>query len=244
MFWLKQATVGFSNVSPSHWDCNTPRQLYCWCMLVAGGVMPCDCTCSLQVVSTSRTPGHTKHFQTIFLTPNVRLCDSPGLVFPSLVDKQLQVLCDGDPLPHKGRYAANIQEESSVCWNSLDSSFYPCTQYDKWQPFANITTLSGSRQQSLMWQFLDTRPPPPSSSFFLPPSSPFFLLLPPPSSPSSPFLSFLPFFLLSPPFHPPPPIPLMTTELGGNCSHRSYWGTLWFEMALPFLNLPYSCPVR
>lgn len=44
-----------------------------------------------QVVSTSRTPGHTKHFQTIFLTANVRLCDCPGLVFPSVVGKQLQV---------------------------------------------------------------------------------------------------------------------------------------------------------
>lgn len=45
-----------------------------------------------KVVSTSRTPGHTKHFQTIFLTPNIRLCDSPGMVFPSCVPKQLQVL--------------------------------------------------------------------------------------------------------------------------------------------------------
>eukprot|EP00124_Ichthyophonus_hoferi_P003650 Ihof_evm3s331 gene=Ihof_evmTU3s331 len=43
-----------------------------------------------KVVSCSRTPGHTKHFQTIFLTPNIRLCDSPGLVFPSMVAKQLQ----------------------------------------------------------------------------------------------------------------------------------------------------------
>ena len=48
-----------------------------------------------QVVSTSRTPGHTKHFQTIFLTANVRLCDCPGLVFPSVVGKQLQV-CFGN----------------------------------------------------------------------------------------------------------------------------------------------------
>ena len=45
-----------------------------------------------QVVSTSRTPGHTKHFQTIYLTPTVRLCDCPGLVFPSLVNKQIQVV--------------------------------------------------------------------------------------------------------------------------------------------------------
>ncbi|RUS83076.1 hypothetical protein EGW08_009162, partial [Elysia chlorotica] len=43
-----------------------------------------------KVVSVSKTPGHTKHFQTIFLTPNVRLCDCPGLVFPSLVPKSLQ----------------------------------------------------------------------------------------------------------------------------------------------------------
>jgi len=45
----------------------------------------------LKVVSVSRTPGHTKHFQTIFLTRNVRLCDSPGLVFPSIVARPLQV---------------------------------------------------------------------------------------------------------------------------------------------------------
>lgn len=44
-----------------------------------------------KVVSVSRTPGHTKHFQTIFLTDNVRLCDCPGLVFPSLQPKALQV---------------------------------------------------------------------------------------------------------------------------------------------------------
>lgn len=44
-----------------------------------------------KVVSVSRTPGHTKHLQTVFLTKNVRLCDCPGLVFPSLVSKPLQV---------------------------------------------------------------------------------------------------------------------------------------------------------
>ncbi|KAH3803047.1 guanine nucleotide-binding protein-like 1 [Dreissena polymorpha] len=45
-----------------------------------------------KVVSVSKTPGHTKHFQTIFLTPTVRLCDCPGLVFPSKIDKNLQIL--------------------------------------------------------------------------------------------------------------------------------------------------------
>ena len=44
-----------------------------------------------KVVSTSRTPGHTKHFQTYFVTCNIQLCDCPGLVFPSIVDKQQQI---------------------------------------------------------------------------------------------------------------------------------------------------------
>ncbi|KAK7887034.1 hypothetical protein WMY93_026655 [Mugilogobius chulae] len=45
-----------------------------------------------KVVSVSRTPGHTKYFQTYYLTPTVKLCDCPGLVFPSRVSKQLQIL--------------------------------------------------------------------------------------------------------------------------------------------------------
>ncbi|XP_008190921.2 guanine nucleotide-binding protein-like 1 isoform X1 [Tribolium castaneum] len=51
-----------------------------------------------KVVSVSRTPGHTKHFQTIFLTPNVRLCDCPGLVFPSKTPKVIQVLMGSFPI--------------------------------------------------------------------------------------------------------------------------------------------------
>ncbi|TKS82271.1 Guanine nucleotide-binding protein-like 1 [Collichthys lucidus] len=45
-----------------------------------------------KVVSVSRTPGHTKYFQTYYLSQTVKLCDCPGLVFPSRVDKQLQIL--------------------------------------------------------------------------------------------------------------------------------------------------------
>ena len=43
-------------------------------------------------VSVSKSPGHTKHFQTMVLAPGLRLCDCPGLVFPSLVAKQVQIL--------------------------------------------------------------------------------------------------------------------------------------------------------
>ncbi|XP_055357479.1 guanine nucleotide-binding protein-like 1 [Paramacrobiotus metropolitanus] len=45
-----------------------------------------------KVVSVSKTPGHTKHFQTIFLAPNVKLCDCPGLVFPATAPKVLQII--------------------------------------------------------------------------------------------------------------------------------------------------------
>jgi len=53
-----------------------------------------------KVVGVSKTPGHTKHFQTIFLTSNVRLCDCPGLVFPSQLPKTLQILTGSFPIAH------------------------------------------------------------------------------------------------------------------------------------------------
>ncbi|XP_063488670.1 guanine nucleotide-binding protein-like 1 isoform X2 [Symphalangus syndactylus] len=56
-----------------------------------------------KVVSVSRTPGHTRYFQTYFLTPSVKLCDCPGLIFPSLLPRQLQVLAGIYPI-------AQIQE--------------------------------------------------------------------------------------------------------------------------------------
>lgn len=62
-----------------------------------------------KVVSVSRTPGHTKHFQTIFLTPNVRLCDCPGLVFPSYYPKQLQVLMGCYPISQLREPYSSIQ---------------------------------------------------------------------------------------------------------------------------------------
>ncbi|CAG9790519.1 unnamed protein product [Diatraea saccharalis] len=51
-----------------------------------------------KVVSVSKTPGHTKHFQTIYLTPKVRLCDCPGLVFPSKVPRPIQILMGSYPI--------------------------------------------------------------------------------------------------------------------------------------------------
>ncbi|XP_052748424.1 guanine nucleotide-binding protein-like 1 [Galleria mellonella] len=51
-----------------------------------------------KVVSVSKTPGHTKHFQTIYLTKQVRLCDCPGLVFPSKVPRPVQILMGSYPI--------------------------------------------------------------------------------------------------------------------------------------------------
>uniref|UniRef100_A0A7G3AWV1 Guanine nucleotide-binding protein-like 1 n=1 Tax=Lutzomyia longipalpis TaxID=7200 RepID=A0A7G3AWV1_LUTLO len=62
-----------------------------------------------KVVSVSRTPGHTKHFQTIFLTQNVRLCDCPGLVFPSSAPRCLQVLMGSYPIAQLREPYASIR---------------------------------------------------------------------------------------------------------------------------------------
>ncbi|KAH9948163.1 P-loop containing nucleoside triphosphate hydrolase protein [Amylocystis lapponica] len=46
-------------------------------------------------VSVSSTPGKTKHFQTINLSPSLMLCDCPGLVFPQFTTTSADLVCDG-----------------------------------------------------------------------------------------------------------------------------------------------------
>ena len=46
-------------------------------------------------VSVSSTPGKTKHFQTIHLSPQVILCDCPGLVFPNFATTKAELVCNG-----------------------------------------------------------------------------------------------------------------------------------------------------
>ncbi|KAL5109519.1 hypothetical protein TcWFU_009897 [Taenia crassiceps] len=41
--------------------------------------------CGAKKTPVSATPGKTKHFQTIFLQPDLQLCDCPGMVMPSFV---------------------------------------------------------------------------------------------------------------------------------------------------------------
>uniref|UniRef100_A0A4W5NAJ2 Large subunit GTPase 1 homolog n=1 Tax=Hucho hucho TaxID=62062 RepID=A0A4W5NAJ2_9TELE len=46
-------------------------------------------------VSVSVTPGHTKHFQTLYVEPGLCLCDCPGLVMPSFVSTKAEMICCG-----------------------------------------------------------------------------------------------------------------------------------------------------
>ncbi|KAG9283963.1 hypothetical protein G9A89_005470 [Geosiphon pyriformis] len=46
-------------------------------------------------VSVSSTPGKTKHFQTIHLSPSLLLCDCPGLVFPNFATTNAEMVCNG-----------------------------------------------------------------------------------------------------------------------------------------------------
>lgn len=46
-------------------------------------------------VSVSATPGKTKHFQTIHLSPTTIICDCPGLVFPQFSTSPADLVCDG-----------------------------------------------------------------------------------------------------------------------------------------------------
>ena len=91
-----------------------------------------------KLVSVSKTPGHTKHFQTIYLTRNVRLCDCPGLVFPTYVPKTLQILTGVFPI-------AQVQEPYSVI--QYLAELCPIEKY------LNLKhpDMEGSESQSFFW---------------------------------------------------------------------------------------------
>lgn len=58
-------------------------------------------------VSVSATPGKTKHFQTIALSPSVTLCDCPGLVFPQFATTSAELVLDGVlPIDQMREYTA------------------------------------------------------------------------------------------------------------------------------------------
>lgn len=61
-------------------------------------------------VSVSSTPGKTKHFQTIMLSPKVMLCDCPGLVFPNFATTNGDLVCNGVlPIDQLREYTGPIE---------------------------------------------------------------------------------------------------------------------------------------
>ncbi|CAF2099599.1 unnamed protein product [Rotaria magnacalcarata] len=90
-----------------------------------------------KVVSVSRTPGHTKHFQTIHLTPTVRLCDCPGLVFPSFVERPLQILAGIYPI-------AQVQEP-----------YTPVGYLAQWLPMIKLLKLDKLEQEIPKYSAMD-----------------------------------------------------------------------------------------
>ena len=51
--------------------------------------------CGEKRVAVTSTPGKTKHFQTLILTPRITLCDCPGLVFPTFLNSKAEMVCNG-----------------------------------------------------------------------------------------------------------------------------------------------------
>ncbi|XP_071450969.1 large subunit GTPase 1 homolog [Hetaerina americana] len=54
-----------------------------------------NCLMEEKKVSVSATPGKTKHFQTLFVDSELLLCDCPGLVMPSFVSTQAEMVLWG-----------------------------------------------------------------------------------------------------------------------------------------------------
>ncbi|KAI5637170.1 50S ribosome-binding GTPase domain-containing protein [Phthorimaea operculella] len=105
-----------------------------------------------KVVSVSKTPGHTKHFQTIFLTPQVRLCDCPGLVFPSTVPRP--ILMESYPIaqlrePYTSiRYMAeriDLPKLLRILHPDNDSSWSPRDICDGWAKKKGYLTAKAAR---------------------------------------------------------------------------------------------------
>ncbi|KAF9535676.1 hypothetical protein CPB83DRAFT_779796 [Crepidotus variabilis] len=65
-------------------------------------------------VRASKTPGKTKHFQTLFWTNDVRLVDCPGLVMPNYVPMEMQVLSGILPISRVSAVPACIYHASEL----------------------------------------------------------------------------------------------------------------------------------
>ncbi|KAL1683741.1 hypothetical protein EV122DRAFT_286023 [Schizophyllum commune] len=65
-------------------------------------------------VRASKTPGKTKHYQTLFLSPDIRLVDCPGLVLPSHHEMEAQVLAGILPISRVSAVPACIHHAARL----------------------------------------------------------------------------------------------------------------------------------
>eukprot|EP01114_Cavostelium_apophysatum_P016923 TRINITY_DN490_c1_g1_i2.p1 TRINITY_DN490_c1_g1~~TRINITY_DN490_c1_g1_i2.p1 ORF type:complete len:713 (+),score=236.09 TRINITY_DN490_c1_g1_i2:74-2212(+) len=101
-----------------------------------------------KVVSASRTPGHTKHFQTIYLTKEIVLCDCPGLTFPALDrPKPLQILCGLFPIAQVREPFSAIRylAERVPVEKIYNLKFPEDDDYKEWSPYVICEALAIKR---------------------------------------------------------------------------------------------------
>lgn len=107
-------------------------------------------------VSESATPGHTKHFQTLFLKPTLCFCDCPGVVFPKLsVGREIQVLFGSYPIaqtrePYSAlRFLAEHAAQSIIDVYKLtpsEANGIENTEEFEWSPFDIAEAFSDKKR--------------------------------------------------------------------------------------------------
>ncbi|KAF7339335.1 Guanine nucleotide-binding protein-like 1 [Mycena sanguinolenta] len=93
-------------------------------------------------VRASKTPGKTKHFQTLFWTPDVRLVDCPGLVMPNFVPLEMQVLSGILPISRVSAIPSCIHHAAELL--PLEK-VYKLSQPTPIDPVADKRTWRGER---------------------------------------------------------------------------------------------------
>jgi ribosome biogenesis GTPase A len=104
----------------------------------------------------SPTPGCTKHLQTLFLQPLVRLADCPGLIFPKVgVPLGMQLLCGNTPIAQARepfstiRYLAEAGVHPSLPeaygLSIDDAAEHSSTTAGAWSPYALCEALAVKR---------------------------------------------------------------------------------------------------
>ncbi|KAJ7706018.1 hypothetical protein B0H17DRAFT_919616 [Mycena rosella] len=111
-------------------------------------------------VRASKTPGKTKHFQTLFWTPDVRLVDCPGLVMPNFVPMEMQVLSGILPIsrvsaiPSCIHHAAELLPLEKVYRIAHPTQTDALVAEDK-RTWRNSERPGGSRAKETAWTAMD-----------------------------------------------------------------------------------------